>query len=219
MAIELDRIETKIQALIEMGVSRQDPDDLSHQVTAAAESMQQTEDSRESAAAPHGARGPARGAAADSRRRTSAGWWRVTDSAREVGWRTTSPTPSAPTTALPAWYPPWARTLAELYFSGTTSMFVLHGNTFDLVRCRPRRGRLADYGSLADFLAEQLFGRWDLVLHYDLARGLRSFAGANEKRLKEMVATATKWHRRPADRHERSDERHAACSTCSCRRT
>jgi hypothetical protein len=44
VAIELDRIETKIHALTEMAVSRQDPDDLSHQVTAAAESMQQTED-------------------------------------------------------------------------------------------------------------------------------------------------------------------------------
>jgi hypothetical protein len=44
VAIELDRIETKIQALVEMGVSRQDPDALSHQVTAAAESMHQTED-------------------------------------------------------------------------------------------------------------------------------------------------------------------------------
>jgi hypothetical protein len=43
VGIELDRIETKIQALIEMGVSRQDPDLLSTQVTAAAESMQQTE--------------------------------------------------------------------------------------------------------------------------------------------------------------------------------
>jgi hypothetical protein len=41
--VELDRIETKIQALIEMGVSRQDPDALSHQVTAAADSMNQTE--------------------------------------------------------------------------------------------------------------------------------------------------------------------------------
>ncbi len=43
VAIELDRIETKIQALVEMGVSRQDPDALSHQVTAAADSMHQTE--------------------------------------------------------------------------------------------------------------------------------------------------------------------------------
>jgi hypothetical protein len=44
VAIELDRIETKIQALTEMAVSRQDPDALSHQVTAAAESMHVTED-------------------------------------------------------------------------------------------------------------------------------------------------------------------------------
>jgi hypothetical protein len=44
VAVELDRIETKIQALIEMGVSRQDPDTFSTQVSAAADSMQQTED-------------------------------------------------------------------------------------------------------------------------------------------------------------------------------
>jgi len=44
VTIELDRIETKIQALVEMGVSRQDPDALSNQVTAAAESMHHTED-------------------------------------------------------------------------------------------------------------------------------------------------------------------------------
>jgi hypothetical protein len=43
VGIELDRIETKIQALIEMGVSSQDPDALSRQVTAAADSMHQTE--------------------------------------------------------------------------------------------------------------------------------------------------------------------------------
>ena len=43
VTIELDRIETKIQALTEMAVSRQDPDALSNQVTAAAESMHQTE--------------------------------------------------------------------------------------------------------------------------------------------------------------------------------
>ena len=44
VAVELDRIETKIQALMEMGVSRQDPEYLSTQVSAAAESMQHTED-------------------------------------------------------------------------------------------------------------------------------------------------------------------------------
>ena len=45
---------------------------------------------------------------------------------------------------------------------------------------------------LAEFLAEQLFGRWSLVLHYDLGRGLRAFAGRDEKRLKDMVALANK---------------------------
>ena len=45
---------------------------------------------------------------------------------------------------------------------------------------------------LAEFLAEQLFGRWSLVLHYDLGRGLRAFAGRDEKRLKEMVTLANR---------------------------
>jgi AAA+ superfamily predicted ATPase len=93
--------------------------------------------------------------------------------------------------ALPPHFPPWAGKLAELYFSGTTSMFVIHGNTFDVVRAggegEPR------WVALADFLAEQLFGRWDLVIHYDLARGLRCAAGASSKRLQHMVELANKW--------------------------
>jgi hypothetical protein len=89
--------------------------------------------------------------------------------------------------ALPAHFPPWAARLAELYFSGTTSMFVLHGNVFDLVRLGPADAPDVRWGALADFLAEQLFGRWDLLLHYDLARGIRCLAGANGKRLAEMV--------------------------------
>ncbi len=91
-------------------------------------------------------------------------------------------------TQLPPHFPPWAGKLAELYFSGTTSMFVVHGNTFDVVRAGADR-----WTGLADFLAEQLFGRWDLVIHYDLARGLRCAAGSNGKRLQEMVTTAAKW--------------------------
>ncbi len=91
-------------------------------------------------------------------------------------------------TALPAHFPAWAGKLAELYFSGTTSMFMIHGNTFDVVRAGPDR-----WVGLADFLAEQLFGRWDLVIHYDLARGLRCAAGSNSKRLQDMVETANRW--------------------------
>jgi SpoVK/Ycf46/Vps4 family AAA+-type ATPase len=91
-------------------------------------------------------------------------------------------------TDLPAWLPAWATQLAELYFSGTTAAFVLHGNTYDLFRIDdPPR-----YGVLAEFLAEQLFGRWSLVLHYDLGRGLRAFAGRDEQRLKDMVTLANK---------------------------
>jgi hypothetical protein len=41
--VELERIEAKIQALTEMAINRQDPDFLSSQVDAAAESMQFTE--------------------------------------------------------------------------------------------------------------------------------------------------------------------------------
>ncbi len=92
------------------------------------------------------------------------------------------------TTQLPEWFPPWASRLSELYFSGTTSLFVLYGNTHDLVRSEDGTGRR--YGILSEFLAEQLFGRWDLVLHYDLGRGLRAFAGRDGGRLKDMVTLA-----------------------------
>jgi AAA+ superfamily predicted ATPase len=95
-----------------------------------------------------------------------------------------------PAEKLPEWFPAWAAQLADLYFSGTTAAFVLHGNTDDLFRIggddEPR------YGGLAEFLAEQLFGRWPLVLHYDLGRGLRAEVGRDEKRLKDMVPLANK---------------------------
>jgi AAA+ superfamily predicted ATPase len=90
---------------------------------------------------------------------------------------------------FPEWVPAWADQLADLYFSGTTAAFVLHGNTYDLFRMDAKAER---YGVLAEFLAEQLFGRWSLVLHYDLGRGLRVFAGRDEARLKEMVALANR---------------------------
>jgi AAA+ superfamily predicted ATPase len=90
-------------------------------------------------------------------------------------------------TRVPDWFPGWAAELSELYFSGSTSLFILFGNVHDLVPLSPS-GTV--YGGLADFLAEQVFGRWDLVLHYDLARGLRAFAGRDGARLREMVVRA-----------------------------
>ncbi len=87
------------------------------------------------------------------------------------------PPPPPPAPLLPAWAPPWASQLAELCFSGTTSVFLLHGNSNDLMP----RGESPDdgYGTIADMLAEQLFGKWDLVLHYDLGRGLRAFCSSS----------------------------------------
>jgi AAA+ superfamily predicted ATPase len=91
---------------------------------------------------------------------------------------------------FPTWFPGWAAQLADLYFSGTTAAFVLCGNTYDLFRIGADEG--SRYGVLAEFLAEQLFGRWSLVLHYDLGRGLRAFAGRDEQRLKDMVTLANR---------------------------
>jgi AAA+ superfamily predicted ATPase len=86
---------------------------------------------------------------------------------------------------LPSWHPPWAHNLADLYLSGTTCLFVLHGNVHDVIRCPDGDGDT--YCSLPEFLATQLFGFWDVVLHYDMARGLRPLAGAEPKRLQNMV--------------------------------
>lgn len=85
---------------------------------------------------------------------------------------------------LPDWYPAWARQLAEMYFSGTTCLFTLHGNVHDLLACPGPKGD--DYANLSEFLATQVFGAWDIVLHYDVGRGLRALAGPDAERLKAM---------------------------------
>jgi AAA+ superfamily predicted ATPase len=90
--------------------------------------------------------------------------------------------------AVPTWYPNWAQQLASAYFAGSASVFVLHGNTFDDVALEPAQP--SAYGPLTTFLAEQMFGSWDLVLHYDVGRGIRPFAGRDAQRLREMVPRA-----------------------------
>ncbi len=99
-----------------------------------------------------------------------------------------STTPVAPST-LPDWYPAWARELANLYFSGTTCVFLLHGNVHDLVRVEA--GGRIEHTNVLDFLASQIFGSWDVVLQYDLAAGTRPKAGSDQKRLRDMVAYLT----------------------------
>ncbi len=72
-----------------------------------------------------------------------------------------------------------------MYFSASSCMFVLHGNTNDLVRAGENAPN--PYIALSDFLADQLFGSWDIILTYDLGRGLQVRAGKDSSRLQEMV--------------------------------
>lgn len=98
--------------------------------------------------------------------------------------------PHGPLDRLPEWYPAWARELAELYFSGTTCVFVLHGNVHDLFRCPGKDGGWS-YCNLSEFLTTQVFGNWDIVLGHDLSRGLRPQAGSDSARLAKMMQMLT----------------------------
>ncbi|MDR3621506.1 MAG: AAA family ATPase [Paludisphaera borealis] len=88
--------------------------------------------------------------------------------------------------SVPAWFPGWAREFAEQFYAGTSCLFVFHGNVHDLVRQSDKEP--AVYGSLPEFLANQLFGNWDVVIRHDLSHGLRVFAGGSADRLRKMVA-------------------------------
>lgn len=78
-----------------------------------------------------------------------------------------------------------------MYFSGTTCLFVVYGNVHDLIRCPSPIPLGADgvdsYCNLSEFLAAQVFGSWDVVVQYDLARGLRASAGGDGQRLQGMM--------------------------------
>ncbi|MFM7245273.1 MAG: ATP-binding protein, partial [Planctomycetaceae bacterium] len=89
-------------------------------------------------------------------------------------------------------------------------VFLLHGNVRDLVPVTPPAtpaGGVDDvrrWATVPDFLARELFGRWDIVLAYDVGRGLRPLAGADGARLRSMaqwlgerLGAATTWPREP----------------------
>ena len=131
--------------------------------------------------------------------------------------------------ALPDWCPPWAERLGDAYLSGTSCVFLLHGNVRDLVPIAPAvgsgtavtavgSGTLAaaagsaggasegtlGYGTVPDFLAREVFGSWDIVLAYDVGKGLRPLAGTDSARLRTMVqwlserlGNASAWPREP----------------------
>lgn len=63
--------------------------------------------------------------------------------------------------------PPWARKLAERYYTRTISTFLLHGAVRDL---QPAGDRFVP---LRTYLAEELFGARDVVIFYDRSGGIR----------------------------------------------
>lgn len=106
--------------------------------------------------------------------------------------------------SLPQWYAQWARELADLYFSGTVCLFVLHGNVHDLV-CDRDSGQ-DRYRNLVDFLSCSLFGSWDVILRHDLGHGLRPAAGSDRERLQRMIAWLSEIFGTNAKRPAAADE-------------
>jgi len=111
--------------------------------------------------------------------------------------------------ALPEWCPAWAERLGDAYLAGTSCVFLVHGNVRDFVPvAAPATAGGPDpasaWGTVPDFLAREMFGRWDVVLSYDVGRGLRPLAGSDAGRLRTMVqwlterlGPAAQWPREP----------------------
>ena len=130
----------------------------------------------------------------------------VTDGRSDLG---AEPNHVSGAAALPAWCPAWAERLGDAYLAGTSAVFLLHGNVRDLVPVAPPApaGSLDPpeaWGTVPDFLAREMFGRWDIVLSYDIGRGLRPLAGPDRDRLRTMVqwlterlGHASQWPRDP----------------------
>ena len=70
--------------------------------------------------------------------------------------------------------PGWAVEMRDLFRSGSTAQFLLHGNVFDIV---PSGGRQL---SVPAFLDEVMFASYDVVLRYDRSRGVRATRGADD---------------------------------------
>jgi hypothetical protein len=85
----------------------------------------------------------------------------------------------------------------------------MHGNVRDLVPVAAPNaaGSAPDpaaWGTVSDFLAREMFGRFDVVLAYDVGKGLRPLAGPDPNRLRTMaqwlterIGNAATWPRDP----------------------
>ncbi len=70
--------------------------------------------------------------------------------------------------------PRWAAEMRDLFRSGSTAQFLLHGNVFDVV---PAGGKLL---SVPVFLEQIMFATYAVVLRYDRSRGVRATRGGED---------------------------------------
>ncbi len=89
---------------------------------------------------------------------------------------------TAPRTPLPA----WAAELARLWNGGAHSLFLLHGNIFDLFPVRAGGDR-PEFAPLAAFLARRLFPDRGALMYYDLGEGLTFATPAMQTRFFEWL--------------------------------
>jgi ATP-dependent 26S proteasome regulatory subunit len=76
--------------------------------------------------------------------------------------------------------PGWAQKLAEQYYTRTVGTFLIHGAVRDLQPTTDAQGKRA-YVPLKQFLAEDLFGGRDHVIHYDRSSGIRGATPDTQK--------------------------------------
>ncbi len=79
----------------------------------------------------------------------------------------------------------WALELARRWNSGSYSLFILHGNIFDVFPIR--EGDRLDYLSLKAFLAHRVFPQRDTLMFYDIGDGLTFGSADMQKRFFEWL--------------------------------
>ena len=72
----------------------------------------------------------------------------------------------------------WALEMRQLFRSGATSQFVLHGNVLDLQPAPDGKGGQG-FVSLRRFLADVMFAPFDVVVQYDRGKGIRVRKGGD----------------------------------------
>lgn len=79
-----------------------------------------------------------------------------------------------------------------MFRGGVISQYILHGNVFDLVPYRPASGGV-QFMPLLEFLSAVMFDRFDVVVHYNRAAGVRALHGGEE--FHKFLKMVDEWNR------------------------